>query len=225
MTGTFQALTATRLGDSAYAEIANALMAGRLKPGSRMTIRSLADSLGTSTTPVRDAVMRLIQGGVLEQRSPRDVRVPLLTEKRFREIIGIRVELEGMAAGNAAAQIDAAGLVQLRELIDRNEEAIRNMQWDLASSCNQKFHFAIVDFADMPVLRNVLEGLWLQTGPVVAGYYQRGGRTMIDEHYVILDALHARDREAAQAAMRRDVASSITGISRYISELSEDPAP
>ena len=218
---TFQTLTATRLGDSAYEQIAGALMSGRLKPGARLTIRNLAELLGISTTPVRDAVMRLIQNKALEQRTLRDVRVPVLSERQFREIISIRIELEGMAAAKAATAITVAQIDVLEKLIAENERAYRDEEWDLASACNQKFHFSIVGVADLPVLRGILEALWLQTGPLVAGYYKRGGRAMIDEHYAIVDALKHRDGKAAARAMRRDVSGSIEGISAYVRELRE----
>ncbi len=221
MQPTFEAVTSVKLGDSAYDQICRALMSGRLKPGTKLTIRALADSLGTSSTPVRDAVTRLIQDNALEQRSLRDVRVPLLTEARFREIIEIRVELEAIAARRATARIDAQGIAALEEIIDRNESAFREEDWDAASACNQEFHFKIVQIAEMEVLGGILSALWLQTGPVVSGYYERGGRSMIDEHYAVVAAMKAGDADAAARVMRRDVAGSVDGIVAYLGELSE----
>ena len=207
MTDGFETLTMTRLGDSAYAQVANALMAGRLPPETRITIRGLAEALGTSTTPVRDAVMRLIQEGALEQRSLRDVRVPLLTPEQFREIISMRMELEGLAAANAAVRITAAQLAAMETLIDANEEAILAQDWDRASSCNQQFHFAIIEAAEMPMLRSVVGGFWLRTGPIVAQYYRHGGRTMIERHYQIVKLLRARDGASARRVVAEDVNS------------------
>jgi len=163
--------------------------------------------------------MRLIQNKALEQKTLRDVRVPVLNEARFREIISIRIELEGMAAAKAATRITDAQIEILENLIEENERAIREEEWDRASACNQRFHFSIVDAADLPVLRDMLEALWLQTGPLVAGYYKRGGRTMIEEHYNIVLALKARDGKMTAKAMRKDVSGSIDGISAYIGEL------
>lgn len=221
MQPTFEAVTSVKLGDSAYDQISSALMSGRLKPGTKITIRALADSLGTSSTPVRDAVTRLIQDNALEQRSLRDVRVPLLTESRFREIIEIRVELEAIAARRASAHAGPEDIAALEDIIDRNEAAFREEDWDTASACNQEFHFKIVQIAEMEVLGGILSALWLQTGPVVSSYYQRGGRSMVDEHYAIVAAIKAGDADAAARVMKRDVAGSVEGIVTYLLELSQ----
>ena len=221
MQPTFEAVTSVKLGDSAYDQISRALMSGRLKPGTKLTIRALADSLGTSSTPVRDAVTRLIQDNALEQRSLRDVRVPLLTESRFREIIEIRVELEAIAARHASENASADDIAALEEIIDRNEAAFREEDWDAASGCNQESHFKIVNIARMEILGGMLSALWLQTGPVVSSFYQRGGRSMVDEHYAIVAAIKAGDADAAARVMKRDVAGSVEGIVAYLRELAQ----
>lgn len=207
----------TRLGDSAYAQVATALMAGRLPPETRITIRGLADALGTSTTPVRDAVMRLIQEGALEQRSLRDVRVPLLTPEQFREIIAMRMELEGLAAERAAKRITRAQLAAMGELIEANEAAISAQEWERASACNQQFHFAVIDAAEMPMLRSVVGGFWLRTGPIVAQYYRHGGRTMIDRHYEIVQHLRAGNGAKARRVLAQDVDSVTVPVCEFLS--------
>ena len=222
MTDGFETLTTTRLGDSAYAQVATALMAGRLPPETKITIRSLAEALGTSTTPVRDAVMRLIQEGALEQRSLRDVRVPLLTPEQFREIISMRMELEGLAAFHAAARMTPEHVCAIEALIEANEAAIKDADWDRASACNQQFHFAIIEAAEMPMLRNVLGGLWLRSGPIVAQYYRHGGRTMIDRHYEIVKLLKARDGAAARRVVAEDVDSVTEAVCAFLKAYGRD---
>ena len=63
------------MGDRVYMQIASALIEGKLKPGDRLRIRELAAELGTSVTPVRDAILRLVQDGALVMRSARDIGV------------------------------------------------------------------------------------------------------------------------------------------------------
>ena len=88
------AISQTSLGEVAYEKIANAIISGAFKPGEKLTIRDLADRLETSSTPVRDAVKRLLLEGALEQRAPRDIRVPVITPDRYREIADIRLRGE-----------------------------------------------------------------------------------------------------------------------------------
>lgn len=200
-----QALEHDNLGEVVYGKLSDALIKGRLAPDSRLTIRDLAQSLGTSVTPVRDAILRLIQDEALVQKSARDVRVPMLTLERYQEIRQIRMKLEGLAARESALKAGPADIARLRDLIERNEKAIADQDWTEALDLNQTFHFALADIASMIVLRGILNRLWLQMGPLIAASYSHGGRVMIDQHYVILAAIEARDADAAERAIVEDI--------------------
>ena len=71
------------LGSTVYRLISEALIQGRMQPGERLKIRELAAKLGTSVTPVRDAILRLVQEQALEMKSARDIRVPYMTLARY----------------------------------------------------------------------------------------------------------------------------------------------
>ena len=207
-TFSLQAVEHDNLGDIVYGKLSEALIKGRFAPDARLTIRDLAQSLGTSVTPVRDAILRLIQDEALVQKSARDVRVPMLTLERYQEIRQIRMKLEGLAARESAMKAGPEGIARLRDLIGRNEQAIAAENWVEALELNQTFHFALADIANMVVLRGILNRLWLQMGPVIAASYQHGGRVMIDQHYVILAAIEARDPDAAERAIVSDISGA-----------------
>ena len=210
------------LGDAIYARIARDLIRGRLRSGQKVTIRGLAEAFGTGTTPVRDAVMRLLQDGALEQRSARDVRVPVPDIAQYREIARVRIELEGLAAASAAERIDPAGLAALHRLVARNVAAVERADWSAAVECNQRFHFALAETARMPILLGILERLWLRMGPLLADYYAATGAEMTVHHVAIVDALSRRDGGAARAGMAQDIADAAGGISSHIATL--DPS-
>ena len=86
------------LGDAAYLHLRELLMSGRVGPGERLSLRSLAGALGVSMMPVREAVTRLVADRALEVTPNRAVRVPVMTATQFREMAAIRVEIEGFAA-------------------------------------------------------------------------------------------------------------------------------
>lgn len=199
------ALERENLNQTIYSRLSEALMKGRFAPDARLTIRDLAQSLGTSVTPVRDAILRLIQDEALVQKSAREVRVPVITPARYREIRQIRLKLEGLAAREAAVKAQPADLERLRDLVARNEEAIARHDWAAALELNQTFHFALADIADMVVLRGILHRLWLQMGPLIAESYQAGGRVMIDHHHAVLRAIEAADPDAAERDIGRDI--------------------
>ena len=207
----FQAVQHDNLGEVVYGQLSDALIKGRFAPGARLTIRDLAQSLGTSVTPVRDAILRLIQDGALVQKSAREVRVPVMTLERYLEIRQIRMKLEGLAAREATLKATPSDIARLRDLIDRNEHAISIEDWSGALELNQTFHFALAEIADMAVLRGILGRLWLQMGPLIAASYEHGGRSMIDRHHDVLAAIEARDAGSAERAIVDDIrgASSV----------------
>lgn len=204
-TFSFETLERENLGETVYSRVAEALIKGRFAPDARLTIRDLAQSLGTSVTPVRDAILRLIQDEALVQKSTREVRVPVITLRRYREIRQIRLKLEGLAAREAALKADAKDVEHLRGLIALNERAIADKNWTEGLALNQTFHFALADIADMVVLRGILNRLWLQMGPLIAESYQEGGRAMIENHYAVLAAVEKQDADAAERAIVADI--------------------
>ena len=128
MTERFENVSYESKGDQIYSQLAQALVKGQLLPGERLKIRELSVQMGTSVTPVRDAILRLVQDGVLVMLSPRDIRVRRLTLEEYLEIRNIRVELEGMAASQAAMRATPADVERLleqvrQELDERNDAA------------------------------------------------------------------------------------------------------
>lgn len=212
------AISTSNLGDEAYDQIANAIVSGAFAPGEKLTIRQLAETLAISSTPVRDAVKRLLLEGALEQRGPREVRVPVITRDTYREIADIRLELEGLAAARAAERRSDEDLALLEANIAENEAAIAAGDWHSALRLNKQFHFALAEIAHMPVLRGLMNGLWLQIGPPIASFYQHGGRAMIDHHYDVSRAIRDRAPEAARQAIMRDIAASVDNILSHLGD-------
>src|SRR5215204_92865 len=90
------------LAERVYAELRDLLMAGELAPGQKMSLRSVAETLGVSMMPVREAVSRLVADQSLEVLPNRAVRVPLMNLARFRELTTVRLAVAGFAAEPAA---------------------------------------------------------------------------------------------------------------------------
>jgi DNA-binding GntR family transcriptional regulator len=203
----FKAIDYNNLGEVVYQHIAEALIKGALRPGARLKIRDLAQEMGTSVTPVRDAILRLVHEGALLLKSPRDIRVPVLHHDRYLEIRTIRLKLEGLAAELAATTADATDIRRLEGLIGDNERALSAGEFARATEINQIFHFELANIAAMPILRGILHNLWLQMGPIISAAYKDGGRTMIEHHYDVLDAIRRHDAQAAKHAIREDILS------------------
>ncbi|XDZ50076.1 GntR family transcriptional regulator [Neisseriaceae bacterium CLB008] len=194
-------------GDYVYNQLANNLIMGELLPNERLKIRELAQAMGTSVTPVRDAVLRMVQEGAFVLHSPRDIRVIDLTLAEYLEIRSIRLELEGMAAGKAALMASDQDIAILEGILEENEQALMNTQGQTCIILNQKFHFEMCRIAQMPILMDVLRQLWIKIGPLIAQVYLLGGREMIDHHYPILQAIKNKDPQAARISIQTDILS------------------
>ncbi|MFP7671834.1 GntR family transcriptional regulator [Marivita sp. S0852] len=214
-----QSIGQTPLGQQVYDRIAKALLTGQMRPNDKLTIRGLAEQLGVSSTPVRDAVKQMTHDEVLEMRSSKDVRVPVLTERSYLEILDIRLSLEGLAAERAAEQATQTQIRDLQRLLDRNDKALSRRHWGLATEGNQEFHLALSTIAGMPHLQKILRGLWLQMGPLIACYYDTEPAGLNLHHAQLLDAMLRRDPDAARQAMQADIASAKAAMLTQIAQL------
>lgn len=204
-TADLRAIDRDNLGGAIYSSLCDGLIKGHFQPNDRVRIRELAERLGTSVTPVRDAVLRLVQDGALVMRSSRDIRVPILSTATYLEIRTIRTNLEGLAAATAAEQVDDAALAELRANIAENEAVVDAGDAARATELNQIFHFRLTEIAGMPVLKGILQRLWLQMGPLIAEMYLSAGREVIENHRATVEALARHDSEAAARAIRADI--------------------
>ena len=154
------------LNEAVYQQLKQALMSGRIAPGSTMTIRSLASSFGVSLMPVREALRRLVAEHVLVLQPNRSVALPVITRERFREITRIRTSLEGLAAEEAAAHLTRADIDRLDALNQAIERPGASRTPDYLIN-NREFHFAIYRNSGMPTLLSIIESLWVQIGPLL----------------------------------------------------------
>lgn len=214
-----EAVPRENLGQSVYAQLSDALVKGRFAPNMRLTIRELATSLGTSVTPVRDAVLRLIQDEALILRSAREVRVPVLSPESYDELLKLRLRIEGLAARECALKCTAEDIDYLQSLSVQNEQAIAQGRWDSAFDLNQRFHFRIAEIADIPLLQGFLHRIWLKVGPVIAASHKEGTSLVLDQHYRLVEALLDRDPDAAEQAMIADMTEVSDVLITYLREL------
>ena len=190
-----------------YQEIRQSLMVGTFAPGEKVSLRSLAQQVGTSLTPVRGAVNRLIAEGAFEVLPNRWVMIPLMTEEKFDEIIHWRVKLEMEAARRACKNV-TRNLINKVESINKKIHKVveqgRNRK-DLLNE-NYAFHFTIYRASKSTILLPMIESLWLQCGPFT--YYSLlSPKDLWDakHHDSIIDALELADPDKAAKAVRNDI--------------------
>ncbi len=206
-----------------YREMRDFLMAGQLQPGQGLTLRELAGALGVSPMPVREAVRRLTSEGALETLPNRRVRVLVITEARFRELLDIRIALETLAIEKAVAHISEADIDRMEAL---NEVFAAEMARDQADGVllfrtNKDLHFIAYEAAQAPALLGIIESMWLQVGPLLhlslrlragAPLLRRAANPAPDWHRRLIRALRKRDAEGAKRALTGDLTSAAKQI-------------
>jgi DNA-binding GntR family transcriptional regulator len=200
-------LQRSTLNEEVYQQLKQALMSGRIAPGSTMTIRSLAASFGISSMPVREALRRLVAEHVLVLLPNRSVSLPIITRERFREITRIRTSLEGLAAEEATPLIGAEDIREMAAMNDAMElPGTTKLPEYLVT--NREFHFRLYQSSQLPTLVKIIESLWLQIGPLLTiqqGAFESEGTFAQTQHRRLLKALKKRDAAEARAAVVSDI--------------------
>jgi DNA-binding GntR family transcriptional regulator len=215
-----------------YGQLAAAIRAGKFAPGEQVTIRGLAELLGTSTMPVREAVTRLVSERALEVLPNRSMRIPPLSRERLEELTHVRCALEGHAAALAAKFVTPAEFTVIREANERYGRAHDCGDLRSTLSANEDFHFATYRAARSPLLVSMIELLWLQSGP----YLEESIKLMIGHedpnefsvgvayHFELLAALAKNDEEMARRALVGDIdAAAKAYIARIFKQQSKHP--
>ncbi|ASV88048.1 bacterial regulatory, gntR family protein (plasmid) [Ochrobactrum quorumnocens] len=202
---TYKTLVQDTLNEQIYQQIKEKLIVGEFRPGDRLVLRNLAAALGTSVVPVRDALQKLESLGAL--RLERTFFVPRLTIGELTEIRDIRVALEGLSAARAACTSTPESLAGLRVHFDAMTEAARGNDTSGFLRANARFHLHIADMSNSPILRDMIEPLWLRMGPSVRLAKAEPGKLInaIPDHEIAFAAIASKDAAAACNAIVADV--------------------
>jgi DNA-binding GntR family transcriptional regulator len=212
--------------DRVYRQLRERLMRGILKPHQRLRIRELAAALGTSETPVREAIFQLVRDGGLELKPHHYIRVRRLSLAEYFELRDIRLLLEPLAAERALAHIDDAMIERLAKIHKALIAAEKSGDYYSAIQANFDFHFGIYLRSNMPQLIDLLENLWIQVGPMLNHLYPYGHPTYDGrhQHEHVLRALRERDAAALSAAIRDDMLEGGRYFVRHLEKLEGEAA-
>ncbi|RJE78614.1 GntR family transcriptional regulator [Paracoccus sp. JM45] len=207
-----------------YARLREAIISGYFRPGEEISLRRAAAVLGTSVTPVREALRQLESDGGLEVfGGNRVLRVPILTQTQLVDIRDIRIQLEGFAAAQAIHAIGAPQLRLISNACAIMQRAADTGDADLYLESNWRFHSLIYRAAGRAVLMNTIEGMWLRVGPLIRQavtaplHFQRS----MASHRAAEQALHTGDASALQAAIICDISEAASDLGQSMQGLEE----
>ncbi len=190
------------LAESAYRAVRTAILSRQLAVGEPLREEALAQQLGMSRTPIREALGRLRVEGLVREARPRGYVVSGVMAQDVFDVYAIREELEGLCHRLAATRITPHQIFMLTTITDRMEQSLDDPP--RFSSLNRDFHRVVVDAAGNPVLTKVMDDLMAIVDRYPVSAYCVEGRTgeALDEHRAILEALARKDPQAAEQAVQ-----------------------
>lgn len=200
--------------DYAYAELRDRILTGVLPAGSVLPQARLAEEIGVSTTPLREAVRRLAAEGLIHLEAHRDARVAEVTADEARHLYEVRASVDPLAAALAAGRRTE---VDLRRIWDA-EAALRPLTGNAdleALIAHREFHRSIYEASGNPILIDILERLWDKADRYrMVGLGARRDSAedsdrVAEEHRRIAAAVEAGDAEESAAAMHVHIEKSL----------------
>jgi DNA-binding GntR family transcriptional regulator len=212
-----KAIESETLQESVYNALVDAILSGRIAPGERITLDGIARQLNVSIMPVREAVRRLQARDFVSVEPNRRITVRGLSPERLREILEIRLLLESVAAERAAKSRTEEVLRQLEECARDFTEAPDE---DSFLQANRRFHFALYQAANMPILLELINSLWEQVSP----YLHILLRTAMDVnrsefisiHNGMLEGTRRRDSKEVLKWLRKDLTDAAERVLRVL---------
>ncbi|OYW56432.1 MAG: GntR family transcriptional regulator [Hyphomicrobium sp. 32-62-53] len=203
--------------EEVYRRLREQILYGGIKPGSAVTLRGLADELGVSSMPVREAVRRLIAERALLLQDNRRVMVPPMTRDTFEQILFARRALEPELAARALPKLtkkDIAAIEATDMAIDR---AMRAGDTEGYMRANHQFHFSIYRKSEAWTLVALVESIWLQFGPFMRMAYGRIGTSTIEDHHEFaLAAMQNGDVQGLRSAIDADIGQGMGFIGEAV---------
>jgi DNA-binding GntR family transcriptional regulator len=190
-------------GRHALDGLRRAIAAGELRPGERIRQEEVANALGVSVAPVREALATLEQEGQVAYRPRRGYFVAELDMAELEEIYGLRRLLEERAARAALPELDDAAIERIAASANECADAAESGDVAAELAANRRFHFGILEAAGQAQALRLIRLLWDSTEAYRAIYYNspESRRSSLDAHERILGAIRDRDADRLVAEL------------------------
>ena len=194
------------LADQVFERLENDILSGKYAYGEILTENKLVAELGTSRTPIREAIKRLEQEHIvaIDQKG---IHILGVTAEDVADIFDLRIRIEGLAAERAAATITDEELVALKEAMDLQEFYLMKNDADHINFQDSRFHEMIYKLSRSTVIYDTLFPLHNKTQKYRRALVQNRSRAegSVEEHKAIYDAIAAHDGALAAEKMTEHV--------------------
>lgn len=199
------------LRDQIYQYVRGLIVSGQMRPGDAINEVAIAEQLGVSRTPVREAVKRISDEGLVNVFAQTGTFVARISLKELEEAYVIRSALEIESVRRAAARITPEQVEALEDTLAAHELAISRAKYAEAIRLDDQFHKAIADVNDFQMLWRAVDisKAQMDRGRYLSLPKPGYGEVTLRQHRQILKALQKHDAEAAAAAMREHLNTSL----------------
>lgn len=188
------------LREIVYEELKRQIMVGEIAPGTRMMEVELADEMGVSRTPVREAIRKLEKEGLVTIEPRRGAYASDISAKEMVDILEVRQDLEGMAAGIAAQKITEEGKEELERLVQVYKESVEKENIEEIIANDEAFHKYIVSLSGNKTLIKMVSQVQELVLRFRYIYYEDFSRfrNQPTEHQAIVDAILSGSSSSAR---------------------------
>ncbi|MHC6178094.1 GntR family transcriptional regulator [Glutamicibacter endophyticus] len=187
-------------------QIRNEIIDGVRKPGSRLVERDLAEELGVSRLPIRDALRVLVSEGLVTPRPRTWATVREFSASDVADLHEVRAALEAMTFTLAAQRHTREGLAELREVLDRELAAAANQDYTTARRAGASFHEVVIKLAGNDLLLELQSSLAPRMRWLLAQHDDL--QTMAHEHELLFEAIAERDVELVKRLVEQHLNTS-----------------
>lgn len=206
------------LRDVVFKTLRQAILKGELKPGERLMEIHLANKLGVSRTPIREAIRMLELEGLVIMIPRRGAEVAQITEKNMKDVLEVRKSLDALSVQLACERITEEEKVALKEAKEAFEKATQTKDVTVIAAADVKFHDIIIEAAGNAKLTQMINNLAEQMYRYRFEYLKdvSGHERIIKEHQEIYDSIMHADVEGAQVASGKHIDNQETSIIRQL---------
>ena len=195
------------LRDIVFKTLREAIITGDLKPGERLMEIKLANELGVSRTPVREAIRKLELEGLVIMTARKGAEVAPINEKDLREVLEIRKVLESLACELACKNVQPENLNVFEEINAKTEEAVRNENIEEITKQDVAFHEAIYSITKndrlVAMLHHLKEHIFRYRLEYIKDMKNKG--TIVEEHKKIIEAIASKNARSACKEIERHI--------------------
>lgn len=208
------------LRDVVFHTLRQSILTGELKPGERLMEIHLADKLGVSRTPIREAIRKLELEGLVTMIPRRGAEVAQITEKNLKDVLEVRRALDALAVELACDRIREEQLEKLKAACDHFEEETRKGNANQVAQADVALHDIILEAGGNDKLIQMISNLSQQMYRYRLEYVKDESHyaQLILEHRRIYEAIRLRDKEGGAKAMKEHIDNQEKAVIRMIYE-------